>query len=419
MYANFVNQRNNYKLVEKLITGDEKDEKSLLRSLVTDIVNEPAFEITGGRIWEITPEHDSYTLLYQYGNLDKIPENYKILIDEQPILAKLPKQKVLLNKETDALLVAKGIQLYSVIGVGDMLTVDKQKYYQYVLGFNAPEILQSFYETLSIISSVASAAIRNLKTRVESERIRKDLISASEIQRNLLPEHQIRFHDYDIFGACLPDSDVGGDYFDYIKSSENEDERLGIVISDAASKGLPAAIQSLFVSGAIRMGLSYSIRISDLLSRMNSLIFDTFLYERFVTLFYCELTVSSNRLVLYANAGHCAPIHYHPDIDQFKLLGPTGGFLGIMPMQKFGVENIRMHVGDILLLYTDGISEAMNKKNELFGEQRMFDIIKKNKDKSAKEICYALLEEVQKFTVDSTYNDDRTLVVVKRDRNEC
>jgi len=417
MYDNFVNQRNNYKLVEKLISGEENEELPLLCSLVKDIVEEKNFEITGGRIWELHPESQSYILRYQYGNLAKIPDNYQILISEQPVLAKLMKDRVVLNNETDTLLQEKGIKFYSVIGVGDVITVDKQKYYKYALGFNAPEILQSFYETLSIISSVATAALRNLKAMVETERIRKDIVSASEIQRNLLPDHHITFNDYDVFGVCVPDSGVSGDYFDYIKSSDKEDDRLGIVISDAASKGLPAAIQSLFVSGAIRMGLSYSMRISDLFSRMNSLIFDTFLYERFVTLFYCELTLSSNRLVLYANAGHCAPIHYHPDIDKFKMLGPTGGFLGILPQQKFGVENIRMYPGDILLLYTDGISEAMNKDMEIFGEQRMFDILRKTKDLSAKEICYAFLEAVQKFTVDADYSDDRTLVVVKREKN--
>lgn len=415
MYSNYINQLNNYKLVEKLIAGEHKDGFSLLKTLVTDIVNEEAFEINGGRIWELTPETESYHLKYQFGNLMKIPENYEIRIDEQPVIKKLAKQRIAMNMETDTLLQQRGIHLYSVIGVGDMITINRHKYYRYLLGFNAPEILQSFYETLSIISSVVTAALRNMKSIAETEKIRRDLISASEIQRNLLPDHYVRFHDYEVFGVCLPDSEVGGDYFDYIRNNNSEDDRLGIVISDAASKGLPAAIQSLFVSGAIRMGMSYAVRISDLFGRMNSLIFDTFLYERFVTLFYCELTLSQNRLVLYANAGHCAPIHYRPEIDQFKMLGPTGGLLGIMPTQKFGVENIRMHPGDILLLYTDGISEAMNRERELFGEERICNILRVNKDRPAKEICYAILEEIQKYTSDSVYSDDRTLVVIKRD----
>lgn len=415
MYQDFQNQRENYKLVEKLIAAEAKDELSLLKSLVADIVEEGSFKIIGGRVWELSPENHSYILRYQYGNLNKIPENYQIQISEQPVLTQVTKRRVLLSEETDVLLQEKGIRLYSVIGAGDIVTVDKDKLFKYVIGFNAPEILQSFYEILSIISSVATAALRNMKSRVESEKFRRDLVNASEIQKNLLPDHHIKFHDYDIFGVCLPDDQVGGDYFDYLKNPYNEDT-LGIVISDAASKGLPAAIQSLFVSGAIRMGMSYSLRISDLIGRMNSLIFETFLYEHFVTLFYCELSLSSNRLVLYANAGHCAPIHYHPGIDEFKSLGPTGGLLGIMPVQKYGVENIRMRHGDILLLFTDGISEAMNAGKELYGEERLKELIKKNQDLSAKEICYSIIEDVQKFTSDSSYTDDRTIVVVKRDK---
>lgn len=417
MYSDFANQRNTYKLVENLIGNEAKNAVSLLSGLVKDIVDEENFEIVGGRVWEIVPEKKVYTLKFQYGKLNKIPDDYHINLNDQPILEKLTKQRVVLNKETDLILQEKGIELFSIIGVGDIVTINKKRYYTYVLGFNAKQILQSFYETLSIISSVASTALRNLKMLAESEKIRKDLVSASEIQRNLLPDHHIRFNDCDVFGVCLPDNEVGGDYFDYIKNSDTEDERLGIVISDAASKGLPAAIQSLFVSGAIRMGMSYAVRISDLFGRMNSLIYDTFIYEHFVTLFYCELTLSENRLVLYANAGHCAPIHYRPVIDQFKFLGPTGGLLGILPSQKFGVENLRMHPGDILVLYTDGLTEAMSEDKELFGEKRLCDLIRKHKDLTPKELCYLIIEEVQKFTAKSPYTDDRTIVIIKRDKS--
>ena len=229
-----------------------------------------------------------------------------------------------------------------------------------------------------------------------------------------MPSHSKKFHDYDIYGHCQPSEGVGGDYFDYIIREDIEDDTLGIVISDAASKGLPAAIQSLFVSGAIKMGLSYATRISDNFTKLNTLIFDTFVYERFVTLFYCELTLSENRLVLYINAGHPGPIHYRPSTDSIKLLNPTGGLLGILRQQKFGLENIRMKKGDVMVLYTDGITEAMNEEDELFGDDRLINIIKQNHDKSAKEINLLILEAVEKFGAKSKYTDDRTIVVIKR-----
>ena len=415
MYPNYSVQKDNYKLVEKLVSGDFKDELSLLKSLVKDIVDREHFEIIGGRIWELDAKRKVYELKSQYGKLNKIPDEYDISLDDQPILKELSAKRTVLSTETDMVLQEIGIKLYSVTGVGEIINLKTGKYYKYIIGFNAPEILQSFFELLNIISTVTTSSLRNLKLKKESEKYKRDIFNASEIQRNLLPDHHIHFHDYDIFGVCVPDSEVGGDYFDYILRDDIENDTLGVLISDAASKGLPAAIQALFVSGAMRMGLSYATRMSDIFQKLNTLIFDTFLYERFVTLFYCELTLSSNRLVLYANAGHNAPIHYRVDIDRISTLNPTGGLLGLMKHQKFGLENIRMHSGDVLLLYTDGITEAMDKDDKMYGEERLKQMVRKYNKETPRDIAYIILEDVQKFTAESKYNDDRTLVVIKRD----
>jgi len=378
-FQNSLNQRDTYKLVQKLTSGKSKTEIALLQSAVRDIVSHQDFKIIGGRIWEYLPQENSYVLRYQYGNVKKIPDGYIMPVTEYPILAKLNKQRIIMNYETDPLLRERGIEMYSVTGVGEIIrSRSGEKYFKYVLAFNAPQILQSFFETLAIISNVVNVALRDLNAQAAQKRINNDLLKASEIQRSLLPEHSIEFHDYKIYGVCVPDSAVGGDYFDYIKHSDMMEERLGVVIGDCASKGLPAAIQALFVSGAMRMGMSFSSRISHLFARLNALIFDTFPYERFVTLCYCELTLSSNRLVLYANAGHCSPIHYRPAVDNFKFLEPTGGFLGIIEDQKFELENIRMHSGDVLVLYTDGISEAQDADGNFYGEERICRLIREN-----------------------------------------
>lgn len=411
-----INQRDIYRLVESLTTGKFTNGTQLLKKMTREIVDHDEFHIIGGRLWELIPEKNCYVLRYQYGNVKKIPTNYSINLNEQPQFAELAKAHTSLYYETDELLQSKGIELYSAAGVGDIVKVKGEKYYQYLLGFNADEILQSFYETLTIISSVASISIRNLIAEAAKTQIEKDLFKASEIQRNLLPEHRMKFHDYNIYGVCLPDHSVGGDYFDYIKNNSDEEERVGIVISDAASKGVPAAIQSLFVSGALRMGAGYSTKISRLISRLNTLIWETFLYERFVTLFYCELTLSSNRLVLYANAGHCPPIHYQPDFDKVTFLAPTGGILGLLHHQKFQVENIRMRVGDVLVLYTDGITEAQDKNGNRYGDDRLIEMIKQYSQETPEHMAMLIIEDIQKFTIDSQYTDDKTLVVIKREK---
>jgi sigma-B regulation protein RsbU (phosphoserine phosphatase) len=202
----------------------------------------------------------------------------------------------------------------------------------------------------------------------------------------------------------LPDSVVGGDYFDYLTTTSDDDEqRSGIVISDAASKGLPAAIQALFVSGALRMGSGFQTKITSLISRLNNLIFDTFPYERFVTLCYCELTQSQNGLMLYCNAGHCSPIHYRRSSNTCVELEPTGPLLGIAPHQKYRVEGVNLERGDILVLFTDGIPEAQNEHEQQFGEKRIEEVITAHKDASARTLATMLLEEVQTFSAHGSY----------------
>ncbi len=416
-YGESINQREIYKLVEKITTGNFDNEIDFLKHLVCEIVNNEQFEIIGGRIWEANISDGTYILRFQHGNVQKIPDNYTVKIEDQPILRELAEKRTTLNREIDPVLIEKGIVIYSVTGVGEIIKTQKGKYFQYVLGFNANEILQSFYEVLSVISSIATITIRSLSSQEQQKKFQRDIYKASEIQRSLLPEHYLEFQDYKIYGVCIPDSEVGGDYFDYLKNNDDEEERIGIVISDAASKGLPAAIQALFVSGAMRMAQAFTPKISTLFSRLNTLIYETFPYERFVTLFYCELTLTSNRLVLYANAGHCAPIYYRHDKDSHEFLEPTGGLLGIVKNQKFNVENIIMRPGDILAIYTDGITEAIDANGNFFGEEKLVQLIRKYKDIDAKSIALHIIEEVQKFADGKEYTDDRTLVVIKRDLN--
>ncbi len=407
-------QKRIYKLVEQIASQQFSDEHTFLKNLVRQVVNSPEFQITGGRIWELLPDKKAYRLLFQYGNVNKIPDDYILNIDDQPILKELHIEKTKLQYETDKLLKESGIFIYSATGVGEVVRTKWGRFYEYVLGFNAPEILQSFYETLSIISTIASARLHDFRLIKSQEKIRQDLARAAEIQRNLLPDHTINFSDFEIYGICVPDSDVGGDFFDYLPSLETEENRLAILIGDASSKGLTAAIQALFVSGAISMSHKFAPKISSLMYHLNNIVYETFPLERFLTMFYCEISESSNRLVLYANAGHTEPIHYRRESDRFSLLQSTGGILGLVPNQKFNIENIRMKIGDILVLVTDGVVEAENEKDEFFGYDRLKELIAKYRDFTAKEIALQILEEVQKFSASSQFNDDRTLVVIKR-----
>jgi len=414
-------QRETYKLLERISSRKYPSEIELLESLVKEIVENPDYEMSGGRVWQLDPENRKYVLKYQNGHVKTIPPAFSVSIDKDDVknlLTTLSKKRVLHDKETDAMLLDLGIKHYSVTGAGEVIRLFNGKFFQFLLSFNAEQYSESFDETLSVISSVATVAIRNLTSEKQQQKYKRDIKKASEIQRSLFPDHDLDYLDYKVYGVCIPDSEVGGDYFDYIKQIDKDgQERLSIIVSDAASKGLPAAIQALFVSGALRMGLSFASRISHVLSMLNTLIFKTFPLERFVTLFYCELTRASNRMVLYANCGHCPPVLYRRRNDEFRLLEATGGLLGIAENQSFDVENVIMKPGDILVLFSDGITEAQNMDGDLYGEDRLMKIIRNNKDEESKVIALQILEDVQKFSAMSTYTDDKTLVVIKRDQN--
>lgn len=407
-----LHQRSTYKLIDKLLSAQFKTPFELLSSLVRDIVGSTELVMTGGRVWELEPDSDTYALKYQIGEIEFLSEGTRRTVIEMPPMAQLVLQKSIIAEapEEDE----RGKRMYSLTGVGDVVKRATGKLYTYALAFTAHDLNEEFYDTMIVIGSAASTALRNMSSAAQERKLLKDLDQAWEIQRGLVPDHETTFRDYDIYGVSLPDSVVGGDYFDYLRASEEETDRLGLVISDAASKGLPAAVQALFVSGALRMGIGYNTKMSALIGRLNTLIYDTFPYERFVSLCYCELTHSENGLVLYLNAGHCPPIHYQAATNTTQLLLPTGGILGIVEEQPFRVENINMKPGDVLLMYTDGITEGQNAQNEQFGDARLIEFVKAEGRKPADEIAKLLLEQVQAFTVGSTYTDDKTLIVIKR-----
>lgn len=412
-----ITQREVYKLIDKLLSGHFDSEEELLKTLVRDLCARSEFGLLGARIWEIDDAEYRYNLLFQFGSVARIPDDYGLDISAQPVFNTLSGKRVVVNMETDPLLLEKGITQYAATGVGDVIKRDGASMYRYVLAFNADESESELTSTMTVISGATSTALRNLVLRRQQAKLKRDLDQASAIQRSLLPEHTLEFFEYSVFGISLPDSVVGGDYFDYLTTTADDDEaRTGIVISDAASKGLPAAIQALFVSGALRMGSGFQTKITSLISRLNNLIYDTFPYERFVTLCYCELTQSASGLMLYCNAGHCSPIHYKAESGECASLEPTGSILGIAQHQKFSVEGVNLHRGDILVMFTDGIVEAQNENEEQFGEDRIRDILGKHTDESARSLAYRLLEEVQTFSAHGSYSDDRTIVVIKRDR---
>lgn len=405
-----LHQRSTYKLIDKILSADFKQPIHLLTSLVRDIVDSGQFVMTGGRVWELDEADDQYTLCYQEGEMEFLSEGTTRTVLEMPAMIELAVSKTVVAM-VDA---EHGRRILSLTGVGDYVERPSGRLFKYALAFTAQELNEEFYDTMIVIGSAVTTALRNMQATQSERRMLKDLDQAWQIQQGLVPDHAATFYDFDIYGISVPESVVGGDYFDYLYPPEEETTRLGLVISDAASKGLPAAVQALFVSGALRMAIQFQTRISTLIQRLNWLIYDTFPNERFVTLCYCELSKSSNGLVLYANAGHCPPIHYIASTGRVEFLMPTGGILGIVEVQPIGVENVNLRENDILVLYTDGLTEAQDAQGAAYGEERVVQFIRDHKDHSAETIAQLLLADVQMYSARATYSDDKTLIVVKR-----
>jgi sigma-B regulation protein RsbU (phosphoserine phosphatase) len=402
-----------YRTIERIASRSFTNDEELLRQVIHEIVQNEEINLRGGRIWKFDPTGGSYELLHQVGDIEQIKQNYKIKIKDYPIFLELPKVRTVLGSEQDWYLRERGILKYSATGIGEKINWRGNLLYRYVMAFNADHLDETLTSTLNIISAALSSVLRSYKIEHEAQALERDLDKARELQKSILPQHEMRFHSFEMYGISVPERMVGGDFFDYLVT-DGDNERLAVVIGDAASKGFPAAAQALYTSGALRMGFDYQTKISSLLSRVNNLLNKTFSEEHFVSLFYTELTDDKNGLVIYANCGHNIPILLRYNSDTPETIETTGQLLGPFPNETFRTENFLMNPGDVLLLYTDGVSEATNENGDFYGEERILKHLITTRKHNAQDITRSLLDDVQKFNSLGTQSDDKTIVTVKR-----
>ncbi len=407
-------QRKLLRSIEAVASQSFKSETELLQKILKQLVDKENIDITGGRIWRLNRQLKAYELLYQSGRVRKIKKGFLLPLKEYPIFKLLTEQRTILANETNKTLIKKGIFKYSASGVGSKINIDGSQYYEFLIAFNSENIDEDFRSTINIISTVITSRLREWRLTNSRKHLYKDLDKAKQLQRSILPEHEYVFHDYEIFGVTIPAEILGGDFYDYVKIGTDE-ERLGIVVGDAASKGLSAAAEAMYISGALRMASTFQLKISPLMFRLNNLINMIFSDDRFCSMFYGEISNDKKGLFLYANAGHNPAIFYSKQKNEFIYLNPTGPLLGPAPNSKFETDSINFAAGDMLFIYSDGIVEAANNKFDFYDEKRLLRTIKKNIKLNPKELAYAIIDSVIKFsTNDSKYQDDKTVVIIKR-----
>ncbi len=408
-----MNQKKLHKLVETIASKDFSSEKELLISVINQIIENEDIKVTGGRIWQLDIDKKSYKILYQKGNFEKISPGFELKVEDYPTFALIARERTILSDETNKVLLEKGIFKYSASGVGSKIKINDHRYFEYLLAMNSEKIDNELRLNLNIIATALTSQIKQRRYSASAFHLKANIDKARELQKSILPEHEHHFGDYEIYGVTDPAEIVSGDFFDYIEAG-GEGERLGIVIGDAASKGVGAAAEAMYISGALRMASSFEIKITPLMRRMNKLVNKIFEDDKFASLFYGELLIHKSGLFLYANAGHNPPIFYKAETGETELLDTTGPLLGPAPNAPYYIESINFQKGDILLLFSDGITETADTEFEPYGDERLINKIKEVSSLSPKEIVINILEDVVKYSKNGSYTDDKTLVAIKK-----
>jgi phosphoserine phosphatase RsbU/P len=268
---------------------------------------------------------------------------------------------------------------------------------------------ENFIDALSVHSSIAIENARLYEAERQKMAMEKDILAAREVQRSLLPKTVPIIEGYDIAGTSIPAHFVGGDYFDFIPI---EDGRTAICLGDVSGKGLPASLLMANLQATLRGQAHPNLSPKAWITRANKLLHYNTSSDKFMTLFFGILDNQKHELC-YCNAGHDHPFLMRNGEGTLRL--KTGGIVvSIMPDYPYQEETVALAPGDVLIINSDGITEANNAQTEMFTENRLADVLHANKHRSAKEILDIVLETVSNFTANHPQFDDMTLVVVKR-----
>lgn len=267
---------------------------------------------------------------------------------------------------------------------------------------------QDDLELFIALSSMAAIALENAKmhrTLMEKQRLVKDMEFARTVQESFLPQSAPEFPSYRFSAHYTPALEVGGDFYDFIHL---DDKRTGIVIGDVSGKGVPAALYMAKLGSDMRT-LAFTERSpSSALARLNDLLAGRSRRGMFATLLYLELDTASGRLTL-CNAGHLPPIVRRADGSLERLARTGGAPLGMLPGMQVGQETSDIAPGDTVILYTDGIIEAMNAREELYGYER-FEKLLRTGPADPGGLRDAIIADVNRFTGLGAQHDDMTLV---------
>lgn len=268
----------------------------------------------------------------------------------------------------------------------------------------------NFLSTLANMVIIALENSRLIRETIEKERLEEELNMAKSIQNRLLPETMPKLDQYDIHGINLPSKQVGGDYFDIIRISHEE---YLFAIADVSGKGMPASLLMSNLQAGLHSLAGEQYTLDQTTSKLNNLIHRNTSIEKYITFFVLKLNLESGAFQ-FVNAGHNPPFLF-TDYPEPLSLEDGGLILGMMPDAPYQLGRGKMKPGDMLVLFTDGVTEAMNAEEEEFGENGVISFFKNQPaDLSSKKLNESLLSSLNAFSKeDPNLSDDITILTIK------
>jgi len=245
------------------------------------------------------------------------------------------------------------------------------------------------------------------------EKLNREIEIAREVQERLFPQHLPEIAGLDYFGRCRTALGVGGDYYDFLALP---DGKLGIALGDVSGKGIAAALTMASLQASLRADAMRARNdLAGLITRVNAMLYDASTEDRYATLFYAQYDPATHRLS-YVNAGHCPPILLRSAAKNGSVerLDQAGGtVVGLLPECAYEQAEACLSPGDLLVIYTDGFSEAMNPNLEEWGEKRLFDAVSSCNGLPAKDSISKIMQAADAFASGAPQSDDMTLVILR------
>lgn len=266
----------------------------------------------------------------------------------------------------------------------------------------------------SVLHSDKGDIIGNMAFITDLTEQKKTLILAGEVQRSLMPVESPNVCGLDVAGRNMQCDEIGGDYFDFLQDDNGPDGFFSVVVGDIVGHGVDSALLMASSRAFLRMHASQLRSISDIITALNRTITEDICHTgRFLTLFFLCLNPERD-CVEWVRAGHDPALLYTPLTDEFEELKGVGIALGIEPHYKFQVySRTNLKPGQILIVGTDGLWEGRNMEGEMFGKDRLMDIIRRNNHKNSKTILDEVFKKHANFSKRAIQEDDLTLVIIK------